>query len=217
MSEVLTSGSHNCATMNQVPSDVKGQSPLHHTNLTPKPSLRDGQAGVFFAEKALLGHLTLRGQQNNARFMGACESALGVALPTQPLTSVENGDLSVRWIGPDEWLVVLPNDRAHSVEEAIRQQSEGHYSVVNGSGGQTVFELSGPDALRVMQKSAPVDLHIDAFPVGKVVSTLFAKSSAVIRRTGEDQFELVVRRSFSDYLWRWIQTASQEYGLVVRA
>ena len=226
MSEVLTpttateahSGTHehHCATMNQVPASVSGQSPLHHTNMTPRPSLRDGQAGVFFCEKPLLGHLTLRGQQNNASFMRGCENVLGVTLPTQALTSAENGDLSVRWVGPDEWLVVLPNERAFTVEESLRKQIEGHYSVVNVSGGQTVFELSGPDALRVMQKSTPVDLHLDAFPVGKAVSTLFAKSTALIRRTGEDQFELVVRRSFSDYLWRWIQAASQEYGLVVR-
>jgi len=38
----------------------------------------------------------------------------------------------------------------------------------------------------------------------------------VIRRTGEQQWELVIRRSFADYVWLWLQDACAEYGLVVR-
>jgi sarcosine oxidase subunit gamma len=87
--------------------------------------------------------------------------------------------------------------------------------LVNGSGGMTVFKLRGKHVVDMLKKSTPVDLHDSEFPVGKVVSTVFAKSGAVIRRTGEAEFELVVRRSFADYIWLWIQSASQEYGLAV--
>ncbi|OUC50154.1 hypothetical protein B7939_13495, partial [Eggerthia catenaformis] len=32
-----------------------------------------------------------------------------------------------------------------------------------------------------------------------------------------DTWELVVRRSFADYFWLWLQDASAEYGLQVAA
>ena len=47
--------------------------------------------------------------------------------------------------------------------------------------------------------------------------SIFAKSQCVIRHTGEDTWELVVRRSFADYFWLWLQDASAEYGLQVAA
>ncbi len=55
------------------------------------------------------------------------------------------------------------------------------------------------------------------FPVGKAVGTHFAKSQLVIRHTGEDTWELLIRRSFSDYFWLWLQDASAEYGLAIKA
>ncbi|MCP3675778.1 MAG: sarcosine oxidase subunit gamma, partial [Gammaproteobacteria bacterium] len=39
------------------------------------------------------------------------------------------------------------------------------------------------------------------------VSTVFAKSQVVLWRRDVNQFSLVVRRSFSDYIWRWIVDA----------
>ena len=107
--------------------------------------------------------------------------------------------------------------KAFDVETRFRDEMDGHYSLVNGSGGSTVLELSGDNVVDMLKKCTPIDLHPSEFPVGKVVSTVFAKSTAVIRRTGEKQFELVIRRSFSDYLWLWIQDASREFGLVVDA
>ena len=54
-----------------------------------------------------------------------------------------------------------------------------------------------------------------AATVGKGVSTTLAKSTAVIRRVGEAQWELIIRRSFADYLYRWLLDASEEYGVFV--
>ena len=93
----------------------------------------------------------------------------------------------------------------------------GHYSLVNSSGGSTVLEISGENAIDLLKKSTPIDLHLTVFPVGKVVSTLFAKTTTTLRRLDEARFELVIRRSFSDYVWLWIQDASLEYGLVIEA
>lgn len=204
--------------MEQLPdASIQGQSPLFHADLATVAKSGPKTGGVTFKEEALMGHITLRLNAENADQLKAAEKALGVALPTQPLTSVEKGDVSVRWISPDEWLVIVPGLKTFEVESALHNELSGHYQVVNVSGGWTIYKLSGANVLDVLKKSTIVDVHPSVFPVGKVVSTAFAKSSAIIRRSGESEFELIVRRSFADYLWLWIQDASREFGLVVEA
>ena len=207
------------AIMNQVPGSdagVRGESPLHHVGLTDIVGQSNADAGVIFSEAGLLGHLTLRCDPSSP-LIAVAQSILGVTLPLNPLTSVEQGDLVVRWIAPDEWLISLPNDQVFDLETRFRAEMKGHHSLVNGSGGMTVYKLRGKHVVDMLKKSTPIDLHDSEFPVGKVVSTVFAKAGAVIRRTGESEFELVVRRSFADYIWLWIQDASQEHGLAIES
>ncbi|MBB1488900.1 sarcosine oxidase subunit gamma [Oceanospirillum sediminis] len=206
------------AIMDQRPGpEIAGESPLHHADLDSLAKQGKRQGGVHLRENKLLGHLTLRCNQSNSEQLAAVVRVLDVALPLQPLTSVEKGDVSIRWMSPDEWLIIVPGEKAFEVESRFRDEMEGHYSLVNSSGGSTVLELSGNNVVDMLKKSTPIDLHPKEFPVGKVVSTVFAKSTAIIRRTGDKRFELVIRRSFADYVWLWIQDASREYGLVVDA
>lgn len=205
------------AVMDQNPqTEIRAESPLFHAELDKLAEQGKKEGGVIFRELALLGHLTIRGSQQNSSFMKGCAEVFGIALPTKPLTTASQGMTSIRWVSPDEWLVILPMEQTFDVEKALRGLIEGHFQIVNVSGGQTIFELSGPDAINVLKKSAPLDFHLSEFPVGKVANTKFAKSTAQIYRTGIENWELVVRRSFSDYLWLWIQDASMEYGLVIK-
>ncbi|KAA5972863.1 sarcosine oxidase subunit gamma [Pantoea sp. M_9] len=205
------------AVMNQIAPQVRAESPLHHADRGNVTVSQSQQAGVELRELALRGHLVLRGSQNSASFMQGCLTVLGVPLPTAPLTSAEDGDISVRWLSPDEWLVILPMDQLFPVEKALRAEITGHFSVVNVSGGQTILALSGKHAVDVLKKSTVLDLHPSQFPVGKVAGSVFTKSSALIRRTGPESWELVVRRSFAEYIWLWLRDASREYGLKISA
>lgn len=204
--------------MNQLPdASIAGQSPLHHAELFKLAEHGPKTGGVCLKEKALLGHLTLRCDSSNKEQLKVVEQIMGAALPVKPLTSVENGENVMLWMSPDEWLMLIPGLKAFEIETQFRQNMPGHYSLVNSSGGSTVIELSGENVVDVLKKSTPIDFHPSEFPVGKVVSTVFAKSTATIRRTDDQTFELVVRRSFADYIWLWLQDASREYGLVIKA
>jgi sarcosine oxidase, subunit gamma len=199
--------------------EIVGESPLHHADLISVAEHGPQEGGVHFHERKLMGLLTLRCLPS-AEQQDVIKALLGVALPMQPLTSVTADDspigkVSVRWVSPDEWLIIVAGEQAFELETRFFEQLTGHYSLVNISGGTTIFDVSGCHVVDMLKKSTPVDLHGSEFPVGKVVSTVFAKSGAMICRVAEDQFELVVRRSFADYLWLWIQDASREYGLVV--
>lgn len=206
--------------INQLPAaEIMGESPLHHADLESVAKHGPQEGGVHFHERKLMGLLTLRCMPS-AEQQEVIKSLLGVALPMEPLTSViaddsPIGKVSVRWVSPDEWLIIMAGEKTFELETRFFEKLMGHYSLVNISGGTTIFDVSGRHVVDMLKKSTPVDLHASEFPVGKVVSTVFAKSGAMICRVAEDQFELVVRRSFADYLWLWIQDASREYGLVV--
>ncbi|WP_019333020.1 sarcosine oxidase subunit gamma, partial [Pseudomonas syringae] len=113
---------------------------------------------------------------------------------------------------------IVPSGEEFAAEQKLREALAGlHIAVVNVSGGQSILELTGPKVRQVLMKSTSYDVHPDNFAVGKAVGTVFAKSQLVIRRTGEETWELLIRRSFSDYWWLWLQDASAEYGLSIQA
>jgi len=197
--------------------EAKAQSPLHHADLASLVGKGRKNAGVTLRERKFLGHLTLRGDGHNPEFAAGVHKALGLELPVA-LTVVANKDMSLQWVGPDEWLLIVPGGQELAVEQKLRAALEGqHIQVVNVSGGQSLLELRGPNVRDVLMKSTSYDVHPNNFPVGKAVGTVFAKSQSVIRRTAEDTRELVIRRSFADYWWLWLQDASAEYGLSIEA
>ena len=177
---------------------------------------REANAGVALREKAFLDHLILRG--GAIVLDEAVREVLGLALPARPntLTLDDGGGRWIQWLSPDEWLVIVPAGEAFALERRLRQAlGQAHFSIVNVGGGQTLVELSGPQAREVLMKSTTYDVHPQAFPVGKGVSVVFAKASVVLRRPREDVWELVVRRSFADYCYRWLLDAAEEFGASV--
>ena len=201
----------------QRPEAAHAESPLFHAGLDQLAGKGAAKAGVTLREKKLLGHLTLRGDGKDPAFAGGVHKALGLELPSA-LGLVANGETSLQLLAPDEWLLIVPSGTEFAVEQKLRAALDGlHISIVNVSGGQTLLELSGAKVREVLMKSTSYDVHPSNFPVGKAVGTNFAKSQLVIRHTAEDTWELLVRRSFSDYFWLWLQDASAEFGLAIKA
>ncbi|AJQ93839.1 sarcosine oxidase gamma subunit [Gynuella sunshinyii YC6258] len=183
---------------------------MHHVDKTLQNL---SSTAVQLRENALLGHLVLRGDKSSGLGV-ALERVTGLSLPDVLLSTVK-GEFVIRWVSPDEWLLTLPIEQAFTIECALRAEMTGHFAIVNVSGGQTILLLSGSQALNVLKKSTPYDVHECNFPIGKVVTSVFAKTQALLRRCDERQWELVVRRSFADYLWLWLSEAGREYGVTL--
>ncbi len=200
------------AVMEQLPkANVTARSPLAHSTRVVPGTIQE-TAGVYLWEEALRTHLAIRGNAGSADFSRGVEAATGLALPDR-LQCSQSGDWSLSWIAPDEWLLIGPGKEAYAMELSLRAQLDGHYAVINLSGGQTLLRLAGPKARLVLMKSCPYDMHDRNFPVGKVVTTVLAKSQATVHRIGDEEWALVVRRSFADYVWRWLMDAGKEYDL----
>ncbi len=172
--------------------------------------------GVQYREIPGRGCLNLRGDADDPFFRDVVSNATGVDLPTQPCSSHEAGGTRTCWLGPDEWLLIVPDGDQPRVERRLRETSPGRLSIVDVSGGFIHINLAGEDAGKVLQKSSPYDFHPRNFPPGRCVQTVFAQASALVAAVEDGSFDLVFRRSYADYLSAWIADTAEEYGLAVR-
>jgi sarcosine oxidase subunit alpha len=194
------------------------ESPLVGSRLADRARAGGSGPGVEACERPFLGHINLRGDASDPAFVAAVAGATGAEPPTTPNTWVAAGDLRLFWLGPDEWLIVTLRERKAAVADALRRAlADLHTAVTVVSGGQTVVGIGGPRAADLLAKGCTLDLHPRTFGEDRCAQTLFAKAPVLIRRLpGGQGFELVVRRSFADYLWLWLEDAAAEYGLRVR-
>ena len=200
---------------NLVPQDLHdaSRSALANTAIAHLPTASAGeQEAVLLTEQPFLGYLVLRVDEPDEQFQQAVTAVLGVAIPTAPLSSAQSAKARIYWVSPNEWQIVVEGDQTFAIEKSLRDSLNGHYALVNVSGGQTLIQLSGANAIKLLMKSVAYDVHISNFSIDKVVTTTFARTQVLMRRLAEDQFELIIRRSFADYIYDWLVQASLEFG-----
>ncbi|MED5461766.1 MAG: sarcosine oxidase subunit gamma family protein, partial [Pseudomonadota bacterium] len=131
-----------------------------------------------------------------------------LALPVEPNTMAE-GDITIFWLGPDEWLILLPADAVSEIAAALESALQRmHFALNDVSGGQISIALRGSRVRELLAKGCTLDLHAKVFSLGLCAQSGLAKASVLIGLTGDDdEFILVVRRSFSDYLIKWLTSA----------
>ncbi|MCP3868394.1 MAG: sarcosine oxidase subunit gamma [Gammaproteobacteria bacterium] len=176
-------------------------------------SIFNNASGVNLQELPFQGHLNLRGRPDESRFTNAVIEVLGFAPPLRPNTYKVVDSLKMYWLGPDEWLIITPMERQADLEAEFDKALQGLFSsVIDISSGQTIISITGPDAGTLIQKGCPMDLHPSVFRPGDCAQTLLGKTGVLLSVTGDPPtYELVVRRSFSDYLGLWLLDAVEEF------
>ncbi len=164
-----------------------------------------------------LAHINLRGNAKDQKFIEAVENALEQPLPVEPNT------MSVRvhhvyWMGPNEWLILTAIESADTVMTRLSESLCGMSAAVNDiGGGQIALRLTGQHVADVLAKGCTLDLHPRVFAPGMCAQSGLAKANVLIgcieRIEGQDTFDIVVRRSFADYLLHWLEHAANEYGV----
>ncbi len=214
---------YNTFLMNQFANAaVPMQTPLHHALQAGvgADAMQNGVGGIVLTERCVTGHLVIRLKGDLLAASSMMLSVCGVPLPYRlsylgmPLDATLN---TLAWMSPDEWRLCCPVDRAFDLEQRLLAELSAlpglSPAIVNNTGGFTIIDLSGKDAKNLLKKSTGYDVREQNFPVGKVVNTTFAKASVTLLRTGEEQWQLWLRRSFAEYVWLWLQHSAKEYGL----
>ena len=192
-------------------SDPVMQSPLHAFGLSVKAMAVDQSQGVWVSEIPHIGYISLRGSSGDAAFVAAATLAIGVALPIKPCTFTASGSLKVLWLSPDEWMIVSPRSQLSKLLGDLKQSLGGlRHQAVDNSGGYTQVLLQGQMASDVLGHVSVYD--VAGLKPGSVVGTTLGKSSVYLHRQG-DSYCLLLRRSFADYIWRYLVRAAAPYGL----
>jgi sarcosine oxidase, subunit gamma len=180
----------------------------------PERSLA-GPAPITLAELAFAGKLILRGG-DDVRARAA--EALGFAL-TEPLRSTAGEGARALWLGPDEWLLLVPGEAASTTAAVLREALAGrHHAVVVVSDRLTGIAVDGQRSREILNAGCPLDLHRRAFAPGTVARTLLGKVAVVLHRPeDDDRFELHVNGSLAPYAWRFLENAAREFGCSIAA
>lgn len=193
---------------------IRQESPLVERITPERKAASHAEAVVTLRERPFLGCINLRGDPQDARFTDAVQGVLGLALPIETNTVVDSGDLTVFWLAPTEWFIRTAADAERDLIDRLEKALAGQHIATNDvTGNFTTVELSGPHARDVLEKGCTLDLHPRAFAPGQCAQTLLSHAGILIRPTPDEQgFELVVRRSFADYTFVWVEDAAVEYG-----
>ena len=156
------------------------------------------------------GYVVLRVDANTEGAASAL-ATLGISLP-EPLKMTGSLDSGlVKWIGPSEYGITLPLAQKDAFMKAAKEALQGVFAaVVDNSGGYSFLHISGTQRYEVLSKLALYDL-LGQLPLGKVVSTMAAKSGVIVYRVEEESLRLMVRWSFAQHFWNALVKASEEY------
>jgi len=163
------------------------------------------------AEIAFVDMLNLRGDASDPRFFKAVLDTTGMFLPVQANTASIDPQRQLLWLGPDEWLLKLRDRQGDAMAAALQSALRGmHSAVVDVGHGSTTVMLQGPGSAELLARGCPLDLHPRVFSTGALAQTHIAKASAtVLCLYAGIQYEITVRRSYADYLVRWLCEAGR--------
>lgn len=160
--------------------------------------------------------INLRGNPNDVQFKTAAQNVLGQPLPIEP-NIVTDAEHRVYWLGPDEWLIVSAAfDAPRIAGRLVTELSNLPVAVNDISGGQVTLRLSGSSVVDVLSKGCTLDFHPNVFRPGDCAQSGLAKAAVLIGCVDRATVELIVRRSFSEYVSTWLQRAAQDCGIEFR-
>ena len=155
--------------------------------------------------------INLRGDPDDIGFTTVVREVVG-DLPTGANTVLRNGQRSILWLGPDEWLIV-GEEGSEVGAELTKAFSDRHVSVLGVSANRVIIELSGPGAREVLARGCSLDLHPREFATDQCAQTLLAQVQIILEQTTDaPTFRIYVRPSFSRYLADWLLKAVSEFA-----
>ena len=196
---------------------IRQESPLVERITAERKAASPADAGMTLREHPFLGCVNLRGKPDEPAFLEAVKGVIGTDLPVEPNTIAASADVTAFWLGPTEWLLRTSPGGERDLIARLEQALEGQHIATNDvTGNFTTVELTGPHVRDVLEKGCTLDLHPEAFAPGQCAQTLLAHAGILLRPLDDASgFELVVRRSFADYVFVWLEDAAAEYGMAV--
>jgi sarcosine oxidase subunit gamma len=196
------------------------RSALAHLGLVGRAAAAGrSSAGAVMSEVAHRSIVNIRGNAADPAFGAAVKSATGVDLPAMANSVSSNGERQILWLGPNEWWVTAKDGEAAALVEALRAAFAGqHATACDVSESRAIIALKGANARSVLMRGVSLDLHPKAFAAGQCAQTGLSRCNVLLHLVEDSgHFEIYVLKSFSDYLWRWLEQIAGDFDLGIEA
>ena len=142
------------------------------------------------------------GQQKQVS--AALKDALGVTFPAPNRATGKEGSRCI-WSGMGQALFIGPTIKP--IKGAAHSDQSDAWAVMR---------LTGPDAVLVLAKLAPVNLAHTSFRRGHTVRTLLNHMAVLITRTGTNAFDIMVFRSMAQTAVHELETAMKSVAALTQ-
>ena len=190
-------------------------SPLAPVLRPGRHALADHSVGVTLAEVqpgSIVQLAAWRGEEGT--LISAIREVTGLALPDGAGGGVSTDSKAAFGFAPGKFLVADQDEGlAADFARAVAPETG---TVTDLSHGRTAIRIAGPKAEWVLAKFFAVDFSLPAFPLGSGLSTVHHDIFAQLQRTGVDQFDVYIFRSFARSFWNSLCLASEEVGYEVQ-
>ena len=162
--------------------------------------------GISIQELPFVEKINLRGDTKDRDFMSNAGAVLDILIPTEPNTKIQNKNLQVIWLSPNEWLLRFLNDNhfLRILEELNNKLNPEKTSITDISENKTVIRIEGNHTTELLRKFIVLDIDNALNSNLRVAQTIFVKIPVLIIRNHHDQekqsFDIHVNRSHSNYL-----------------
>ena len=174
-----------------------------------------GFAGVVLSETQPGSIVQLSAWPGQEKAMiAAIKNVSGIALPDGAGGGSAKKGKAAFGIAPGKFLVI---EEAEGAAGRYASGLSGNAGVATDlSHGRTAIRVAGPRAEWVLAKLFAIDFALTAFPVEAGRSTMHHDVFTQIQRSGPQQFDLYVFRSFARSFWKTLCHAAEEVGYEVR-
>lgn len=169
--------------------------------------------GVKISELPIMEHFNLRFQISQSELLEQIQNSVQLTIPEAPNTFIIQDNILCAWLGPDEWVVISPPDRADQVAQLLGEATADRFATFTRLGSaQTIVRISGENAIDFLSRGISVDLHPSVFKIGECAQTVMAHANVMILNHTRDEpvMDIIVRRSYADHLWQWLLDVGEE-------
>ncbi len=174
--------------------------------------------GVTIEEKSLSGKINIRGKSSDKEFMKNIGSVLNLVLPIEPNVRIFNNNISIMWLGPNEWLVETPENEKDEIISLLENKlNPKRTAITDVSFNRTVLRLEGEKAFNLLSKFLVANLDVILKSNFSVAQTIFTKIPILIMRNNTDKettsLDLHLNRSHAKYVYDLLVDGSKDLNI----
>ena len=174
--------------------------------------------GISIEETSLSGKINIRGKSSDKEFMKNIGSVLNLVLPIESNVRIYNNNISIMWLGPDEWLVITPENEKDKIISLFESKLNPEKTAITDvSFNRTVLRLEGKQVFTLLSKFLVANLEKILETNFSVAQTIFLKIPVLFIKNNTDKevtsLDLHLNRSHAKYVYELLVDGSKNLNI----